>query len=280
MNKIYLIICLCSFLLSQDRSVIFNTGAPSDLTQGHTVSSNQSIANRLNISNNYVLEAMVFYMTMQSTEANVIVSIREDNNGVPGELVSDLSSWEYALDPINITGYNLIVTTDLCIYLESESTYWLRIDAADTETEATWLYSDLAFFTYASSNNQTEWSVALGNAGAGIIWAEQIYELPYSLGDVNFDFVVNVVDIVAIVSHIMGSNPLSTEALSYADLTSDGDINVVDIVQLVSDILQEQDQNPDFIVEDINPASEYYSQNIGPSFFDGQVSCYYFGKQG
>ena len=32
--------------------------------------------------------------------------------------------------------------------------------------------------------------------------------------------------------------------------------------------------------EDINPASEFYNQNIGPSFFDGQVSCYYFGKQG
>ena len=45
----------------------------------------------------------------------------------------------------------------------------------------------------------------------------------------------------------MGINPLSIEALPYADLTSDGEINVVDIVQLVSDILQEQDQNPDFI---------------------------------
>ena len=78
----------------------------------------------------------------------------------------------------------------------------------------------------------------------------------------------------------MGINMLSDDATLYADLTNDGQINVVDIVQLVSNILEEQDQNPDFIVEDINPASEYYSQNIGPSFFDGQVSCYYFGKQG
>ena len=38
--------------------------------------------------------------------------------------------------------------------------------------------------------------------------------------------------------------------------------------------------NPDFTLEDINPASELYSQDIGPSFFSGQVSCYYFGKQG
>ena len=39
-------------------------------------------------------------------------------------------------------------------------------------------------------------------------------------------------------------------------------------------------RNKDFSAEDINPASEYYGQNVGPSFFDDQVSCYYFAKQG
>jgi len=78
----------------------------------------------------------------------------------------------------------------------------------------------------------------------------------------------------------MDTTILSEDGQFYADLNLDGVINVVDIVQLVSNILQVQNQNPDFISEDINPASEYYSQNLGPSFFDGQVSCYYFGKQG
>ena len=37
---------------------------------------------------------------------------------------------------------------------------------------------------------------------------------------------------------------------------------------------------PDFLLEDINPNSEYFGLEIGPSFFTGQVSGYYFGKAG
>ena len=264
----------------QDRSVIFNTGSPEDLHIGHLISSTQSVANRFTVQNDYVLEAMVFYMTTQLPQSNIIVSIREDNDGIPGNLISDLSTWNYTLDPFNASGYNLITTTDLCLYLDAGNAYWWRIDAADETSEGTWAYSTSSLYTYSTSIDQITWENSVGQAGAGGIWAEQIYETPYNLGDVNFDFAVNVVDIVAIVSHIMDTTILSEDALFYADLNLDGVINVVDIVQLVSNILQVQNQNPDFISEDINPASEYYSQNLGPSFFDGQVSCYYFGKQG
>ena len=57
-------------------------------------------------------------------------------------------------------------------------------------------------------------------------------------------------------------------------------VDVVDLVALVNIILEPSEANPDFELLDINPASEFYSQNIGPSFFNGEVSCYYFGKQG
>jgi len=280
MNKIYLILCICGLILGQNRSTLFYTGPPLSIEEGHEISINQSVADRFIVFNDYVLEAMTFYMSMQSEVANLIVSLRKDSNGIPGELVSKLSTWNYSLEHNNETGYNVIVTTNLCIYLESGESYWLRIDAADLHTQATWAYSNLNTYTYSTSTDQTTWTNSTGDAGAGGVWAEQIYEPPYDPGDVNFDFVVNVVDIVAIVSHIMGINMLSDDATLYADLTNDGQINVVDIVQLVSNILEEQDQNPDFIVEDINPASQYYSQNIGPSFFNDQVSCYYFGKQG
>ena len=33
----------------------------------------------------------------------------------------------------------------------------------------------------------------------------------------------------------------------------------------------------DFSLEDINPTSEYYGQNIGTSYFSGQVTLHYFG---
>ena len=80
------------------------------------------------VANDYVLEALVFYATMQSDEANLTISIRKDNNGIPGDLVSELSTWNYSLEQSNFTGYNLILTTDLCIYLDKGNFYWLRID--------------------------------------------------------------------------------------------------------------------------------------------------------
>ena len=36
----------------------------------------------------------------------------------------------------------------------------------------------------------------------------------------------------------------------------------------------------DFSLEDINPNSPSYSSLIGPSFYNGNVSSYYFGDQG
>ena len=271
---------LFSLLFSQDRSVIFNTGSPDSLDNGYEISNSQSIANKFTISNDYVLEAMVFYMTLQSISGSVDVSIREDNNGNPGELVSELSTWNHVLSPMTQNGYNLIVTTDLCIYLDSGNNYWLTIEPGDPLTEATWVYSNAFGYQYSSYDNQTDdWETQIGYAGAGGIWAEQIYEAPYDLGDVNFDFSINVVDIVLIVGYVLGSG-LDEDAIEYADINSDATVNVVDIVQLVNLILTEESPNPDFTLNDINPESEYFGQNIGPSFFDGQVSAYYFGKQG
>ena len=46
--KKYIIILsfITSFIISQDRSIIFNTGSPDDLTTGYIVSSSQSVANK------------------------------------------------------------------------------------------------------------------------------------------------------------------------------------------------------------------------------------------
>ena len=41
---------------------------------------------------------------------NLIISIRQDDNGIPGELISELSQWNYNLSPLNASGYNLITT--------------------------------------------------------------------------------------------------------------------------------------------------------------------------
>tara|TARA_Y100000590_G_C15651662_1_gene988993 strand:- start:516 stop:1328 length:813 start_codon:yes stop_codon:yes gene_type:complete len=268
--------------LSQDRATIFNTGVPEDVTVGHLISSSQSIANKFYTNNDYVLETLIFSMSMISESANLIISIRHDDNGFPGELVNELSTWNYSLNPNNQseTGNNIISTTNLCIYLDAGNAYWWRIDAADDETEAIWSYSPNELYTYGSySEIDEEWSIFLGNAGSGAIFAEQIFQ-PYNDGDINTDFIINVVDIVALVSYVMGTEEIDDDTINLADLNNDGIINVVDIVALVSKILEDKDANPNFLIEDINPASEYFGQNLGPSYFNGDVSCYYFGKQG
>jgi len=281
MKKLYIIILLLSnFVIAQDRSVIFNTGSP-DSTAGYIINSSNAIANRISVSNNYVLEAMVFYVSLQSSEGSIIVSMREDNNGIPGELVSDLSQWTVELDPLNTSNYNLIVTTDLCIYLNSGDHYWWTIQAADETTQATWIYSNNALYTYSSTNDGgNTWNSQIGNAGAGGVWAEQIFVTEASEGDINSDFTTNVIDIVALVGYILGDYSLTPEQMIIADINRDGYIDVIDVVGLVNIVLTPSEQISDFTLEDINPASEYYGEDIGPSFFSDQVSCYYFGKQG
>ena len=52
MKRFIIIISLITtFLFSQDRSVIFNTGSP-DSTTGYLIDMNHSIANRITINNN------------------------------------------------------------------------------------------------------------------------------------------------------------------------------------------------------------------------------------
>jgi len=280
MKKLILtILILFGATFGQSRSVIFNTGSPDSLDYGHIIDSTHSAANKIYVANDYVLEAMVFYVTLESANGVINISFREDNNGVPGELINETAEWIYELSPFTNNGYNLIVTTDQCIYLDGNQYYWLTIEANDDETEALWIYSNSSVYTYATSENDV-WTSNFGNAGAAGVWAEQIYSVPYEYGDVNFDFLVNVVDIVNLVGHILETNTLDDDALEYADINSDAVINVVDVVALINIILSVSAESPNFSLEDINPASEFYSQEIGPSFFDGQVSCYYFGKQG
>ena len=102
-----------------------------------------------------------------------------------------------------------------------------------------------------------------------------------TLGDVNLDGVVNVLDIVQNVNYILGDLDFTEEQLVQADFNQDGGVNILDIVQAVNYILSGGIQYmPKFMAEDINPNSEYFGQVIGPDTFTGDISCYYFGKAG
>ena len=273
---------ILSVIYAQDRSLIFTTGSPSG-TEGYTIqwdgTSGQSVSDRIHISGNMVLEALKVYAVADTEPAMVRVLLQADNGGVPGE---EIYSWDVDVaEETHGNNYFLIITTDLCIYLNADSDYWLTLHAADTASQITWLYSNNATFTYTSSSDQGEnWETATtGNCGSLSVWAEYIYEpeVDEMIGDINADGDVNILDVVLLANSVLTGNYLSE-----GDINSDGENNVLDIVGLVNIILNgpSYEQLPTWDYVDINSNSDYFDQLIGPDTFFGNVSLYYFGKAG
>ncbi len=302
---ISIITMILSLIYAQDRSLIFTTGAPlgscipsnnpcntdGDCLLGETCNppeshiiefngtTGTSLSDRIYINDNMVLEALKIYAQANTVPAMVKVVLQADNGDIPGE---EIYSWILDVDEENHgNNYFLIVTTDLCIYLDAGNYYWLTLHADDAESQISWYYSNNATFTYTASSDQGEnWEDAtIGNCGSLSVWAEYIYEpqIEETAGDINGDGSLNVLDVV-----ILANAVLSGEDLPSGDINSDGVNNVLDIVGLVSIILNGPsfEQLPTWDYVDININSEYFEQLIGPDTFSGNVSLYYFGKAG
>ena len=296
---------ILSVIYAQDRSLIFTTGAPLGSctpsnnpcnTDGdclldetcnppdfHTIewdgTSGQSVSDRIHISGNMVLEALKIYATATTETAMARVLLQADDEGLPGE---EIYSWDVDVAAeTHGNNYFLIITTDLCIYLDAGNDYWLTLHATDTQSEIDWYYSNNATFTYTASSDQGEnWEVAApGNCGSLSVWAEYIYEpeVDEMIGDINADGAVNILDIV-----LLANTVLTGSYLSEGDINNDGENNVLDIVGLVNIILNgpSYEQLPTWDYVDINTNSDYFDQLIGPDTFNGNVSLYYFGKAG
>ena len=72
---------------------------------------------------------------------------------------------------------------------------------------------------------------------AGYYAFDALGGLPSVPGDVNQDGSLNVLDIVEIVAHILGSNPIEGYALVLADANDDGFINVLDVIAIINQIV-------------------------------------------
>ena len=280
--KAIILLLVLSPLLGQDRSLIFTTGSPSG-TEGYNIewdgTSGQSVSDRIYINSNMVLEALKIYATQVTEPAMATVILQADNNNSPGE---EIYSWEVDVSAeTHGNNYFLIITTDLCIYLDEGNYYWLTLHAADTESQITWIYSNNATFNYTTSTDQgTNWEpVITGNCGALSVWAEYIYEpeVDEMIGDINADGDVNILDVVLLANAVLTGNYLSE-----GDINGDGMNNVLDIVGMVNIILDgpPTEQLPVWAYEDINMNSDYFGEMIGPETFNGNVSLYYFGKAG
>ena len=280
--KAIILLLVLSPLLGQDRSLVFSTGAP-DGTEGHSIDFNgitgTSLSDRIFISNNMVLEALKVYAEASTAPAMAKIILQADDGGLPGE---EIYSWTIDVEEENHgNNYFLIITTDLCIYLDAGNYYWLTLHADDPDSQISWYYSNNATFTYTTSSDLgANWETpSVGNCGALSVWAEYIYEpeVDEIIGDINADGDVNILDVVLLANAVLTGNYLSE-----GDINGDGMNNVLDIVGMVNIILDgpPTEQLPVLTYEDINMNSDYFGEMIGPETFNGNVSLYYFGKAG
>lgn len=285
--KIKLILALCSIviLLSQDRSVIFYTGLPVG-SDGHDIyfdgEIGNAVADRFTPVNDYVLEAFSVWCGYSSDGGHLTAQIRDDIDGVPGNVMGE---WTINLLPGQELGFEYLTSTvSDCINLISYQNYWLVLQASDTTTQAVWQYPESTYYTFTtSSDGGNTWTVPeSGQVGAAKVWAEQIYvyDPEYLSGDVNFDITVDILDIVLTVGYILGDIEFDGDQIMSADMNHDLSVDILDIVLIVDVILNGPEPMPDYSLEDINPNSPYFGVDIGPSYFDGYVSGYYFGKAG
>jgi len=82
---------------------------------------------------------------------------------------------------------------------------------------------------YANNEIDTEWML--------YVLGELLNTFDGSLGDINQDELINILDIVSLINIILGeSNPTEYESWA-SDLNSDSTINILDVVILVNTIL-------------------------------------------
>ena len=287
--KLIISVFLFSILFTQDRATIFSTGSddPNPAFGGYPVrhigEEIYGAADRFFLSNEYMLERIYLYLSFapenDEDEQLVEVQICEDNNGIPGEA---LSTQTLSLDLLNSSGkWYSISLLEECVRTQPSSNYWIVVLPFEG-TNATWVYSEEDNFYYSTTENGGEtWSHAsIGKAGSAGLTGEQIYVPPFDGGDINGDFVVNILDVVAVVQYILGNTEFNEDQIAAADLTQDGVVNILDVIAMMNMIITSPEVVSDFLYEDINVNSETFGQLVGPPIYQGMITGYYFGKAG
>ena len=141
------------------------------------------------------------------------IKICADNNGQPGET---LTSNIITLSPGSSSGggYSAELLSQ-CAKTNVSDYHWIVVLPLE-DTDATWVYSNEPNFIYSTTeNNGGTWADDQnGFAGTSYLTAEQIYIPPFSGGDINGDFIVNVLDIVFMVQYVLGNQEFTEEQLT------------------------------------------------------------------
>lgn len=288
--KFFILTILLSFFIAQDRSTLFATGDgdPNASLGGHTIQFTENgvlgASDRFFLSNEYMLERVYVYLSYEPEFMfdiqSIEVQIAEDDNGKPGIPVS---SNILELDYDNFEGkwYSFSLLEN-CLKTEPSSFYWLTVLPME-DTNAKWIYSEENSFIFSTTadGGETWEDYSIGQAGSAAVTGEQIYIPPFDGGDVNGDFIVNILDAVQLVQYVLGNISFDDDQIAAGDLNQDGGINILDVVAMMNIILfNGNDLVTEFLYEDLNVSSPSFGQLVGPPIYQGMITGYYFGKAG
>ena len=212
--KFFILTILLSFFIAQDRSTLFATGDgdPDASLGGHTIQFTENevlgASDRFFLSNEYMLERVYVYLSYEPEfmfdTQSIEVQISEDDNGKPGIPVS---SNILELDYDNFEGkwYSFSLLEN-CLKTEPSSFYWLTVLPMEG-TNAKWIYSEENSFIFSTTadGGETWEDYSIGQAGSAAVTGEQIYIPPFDGGDVNGDFIINILDAVQLVQYVLGN---------------------------------------------------------------------------
>ena len=63
------------------------------------------------------------------------------------------------------------------------------------------------------------------------------FDVDYMMGDVNQDFIINILDIIVIMIYILNVDDLNEQHIELADMNQDNGINILVIILLIGEII-------------------------------------------
>ena len=149
--------------------------------------------------------------------------------GILPQMADLIALFEYEVNDLTVTFLDL---SEMINEVELDSWLW---DFGDGSTSS----SSAPVHTYSQSGSYEVSLIITNIYGMESEPHNETVQLQSSMaGDVNFDSVLNILDIVLVVNFILGSDTPSASEFSAADLNSDGILNILDVVQLTNLVLE------------------------------------------
>jgi hypothetical protein len=184
----------------------------------------------------------------------------EDEDGSPIDRIVGIGPLTCSsISPYCVPGLNYPIVGDLsgtfpegCVEITSASDFYI-MDPGLTDLTGGFVTMNAVYYLmgYGFFGNDSDHDfdgvdgrLAFNHAGQCIrdlqtreVYIDFLEEGSDIAGDANLDGQVNVLDVVTVVAHILGTDSLEGDGFTNGDMDGDGDINVLDVVMVVDAIL-------------------------------------------